>query len=90
VILAGEPDRCGRARTLIGHASRALYIARRDHEAAALRDQLLAADPADHRPILRTFVDFWPTGQDAHHPVGDPARDWASAHIPRCQRRKEP
>src|SRR5689334_5229312 len=90
VILAREPDRCRRARTLIGQASRALYIPRRDGEAAALRDLLLAADPAEHRMILRTFVDFWPTGQDACHPVGDPSCDWASARIPACQRRKVP
>ncbi|MFN8540260.1 MAG: hypothetical protein U0232_22635 [Thermomicrobiales bacterium] len=90
VILASDPARCRPARTLIRQASRALYIARRDDEAAALRDQLLAADPADHRRILRTFVDFWPTGQDARHPIGDPADDWASARIPACQRRKAP
>jgi hypothetical protein len=89
VILASDPGRCRRGRTLIGQASRALYIARRDDEAAAMRALLLAADPADHRPILRNFVDFWPTGQDVRHPVGDPACDWASARIPTCQRRKE-
>jgi hypothetical protein len=89
VILARDPGRRCSARTLIGQASRALYIARRNDEAAALRDLLLAADPADHRPILRDFVDFWPTGQDVRHPVGDPSRDWASACIPARQRRKE-
>jgi hypothetical protein len=89
VILAHDPGRCRRARTLIGQASRALYIARRDDEAAALRALLLAADPAEHRAILRTFVDFWPTNQDVQHPVGDPACDWASARIPSGQRRKD-
>lgn len=89
VILSHAPDHCRRVRTLIGQASRALYIARRDTEAIALRERLLAADPAEHRAILRDFVDFWPSEQDACHPVGDPACDWASASIPARQRRKD-
>jgi hypothetical protein len=70
-----------RNRTLIGLASRALYLADRRDEAEALRAHLLAADPRDHLRILRASVDFWPAQQAERFPVGDPARHWASAPI---------
>lgn len=91
VILPGDPERWGRrGRTLIGQASRALYVAGRADDAEALRARLRAADPADYLELLRACVDFWPTGQEAHCAIGDPEHDWASALIPPEQRRRGP
>lgn len=89
VILSCHPERrCRRGRTLIGQASRALYIAGHAADAEALRARLRAADPHGYLDLLRACVDFWPAGQDTYYLVGDPEHDWASAQIPPAQRRK--
>lgn len=74
-------------KTLIGLASRALYVAGRAAEATAMRDRLRSAAPAEYLPILREFVDFWPAALAAERVVGDPDRHWASDRIPEEQRR---
>ncbi len=90
VLLHRDATGCRKPpKTLIGQASRALYIARRPDDASAMRDLLLAADPPDYLPILRAFVDLWPAALAAEWPTGDPARHWATDRIPPAQRRKD-
>jgi hypothetical protein len=90
VMLARTPGgRKQRGKTLIGQASRALYVAGMGLEAALMRDVLLAADPGEYRAILCAFVDFWPGLLVESFATGDPATHWATDHIPAEQRRKE-
>jgi len=90
VILGQVPGgHRSRPKTLIGQASRALYVAGRAAEAEAMRALLLAAEPADYRPILCTFVEFWPAALVEQCATGNPARHWATSHIPPEQRRKD-
>lgn len=76
-------------KTLIGLASRALYVAGLPDRAEAMRERLCAAAPPDYLPILRDFVDFWPAALAERCATGDPARHWASDRIPAEQRRRE-
>lgn len=90
VMLARAPGGCRKPpKTLIGQASRALYVAGHADEARAMRDLLLAADPPAYLPILRAFVGFFPAALADAWPTGEPARHWASDRIPPAQRRKD-
>ncbi len=83
VMLRCDPQRRGQHRKpLILHAARALHAAGCRAEADAMRQRLRAAAAADHRAILREFVDFWPEALADAWPVGDPPRHWDGVPVP--------
>lgn len=93
VVLLGQHALWGgrghKAKTLIGRASRVLYLARRDEDAERLRDMLLAADQDEYVTILSAFVSFFPAASVSRHPIGDVGRHWSSSLIRPEQRRRE-